>query len=39
MRGLKIYLADGTYNGTVTMSSDSSKISAIRVAKEKHTRL
>lgn len=35
MRGLKIYLADGTYNGTVTMSSDSSKISAIRVAKEK----
>lgn len=34
MRGLKIYLADGTYNGTVTMSSDSSKISAIRVAKE-----
>lgn len=35
MRGLKIYLADGTYNGTVTMSSDSSKISAIRVAREK----
>lgn len=34
MRGLKIYLADGTYQGTVTMSSDSSKISAIRVAKE-----
>lgn len=34
MRGLKIYLADGTYDGTVTMSSDSSKISAIRVAKE-----
>ena len=34
MRGLKIYLADGTYNGTVTMSSDSSKISAIRVLKE-----
>lgn len=35
MRSLKIYLADGTYNGTVTMSSDSSKISAIRVAREK----
>lgn len=34
MRGLRIYLADGTYNGTVTMSSDSSKISAIRVTRE-----
>lgn len=34
MYGVKIYLADGTYNGTVTMNSDSSKISAIRVAKE-----
>ncbi len=34
MHGLKIYLANGTYNGTVTMSSDSSKISAIRVARE-----
>lgn len=34
MRGLKIYLADGTYDDTVTMSSDSSKISVIRVKKE-----
>lgn len=34
MRGLKIYLADGTYEGTVTMSSDSSKISVIKVKKE-----
>ena len=34
MRGLRIYLADGTYTGTVTMSSDSSKISAIRVTRE-----
>lgn len=35
MRGVKIYLSDGTYRGTVTMSSDSSKIAAIRVEKEK----
>ena len=31
MRGLKIYLANGTYDGTITMSSDTSKISVIRV--------
>lgn len=29
-----LFSRDGTYDGTVTMSSDSSKISAIRVAKE-----
>ncbi len=31
MHGLKIYLADGTFKGTVTMSSDSSKFTAVRV--------
>lgn len=34
MQGLRIYLADGNYDGPVIVSSDSSKISAIRVAKE-----
>jgi hypothetical protein len=34
MRGLNIYLADGSYDGSITMRSDSSKISAIRVKKE-----
>lgn len=35
MRGVKIYLADGTYDGIVTISSNSSKISAICVEKDK----
>ena len=33
MQGLRIYLADGNYDGTIIMSSDSSKVSAIRVAR------
>lgn len=35
MNGVNIYLEDGTFNGTVTLRSASSKITAIRVAKEK----
>lgn len=34
MHGLKIYLADGTFKGTVTMSSDSSKFTAVRVSRK-----
>lgn len=35
MLGLTIYMADGTYNDTVTMSSPASRFKAIRVKKEK----
>lgn len=35
MNGVNIYLEDGTFNGTVTLRSASSKITAIRVAKDK----
>lgn len=34
MHGLKIYLADGNFKGTVTMSSDSSKFTAVRVSRK-----
>lgn len=34
MRGLNIYMADGSYDGPVIMRSDSSKITAVRLQKE-----
>lgn len=34
MQGLNIYLADGTYDGAITMTSTASKFTAVRVRKE-----
>ena len=35
MRGVQIYLADGDYNGAITLSSTASQISATRVSKSR----